>query len=44
MAEKKIIVERDRSPIDRDEIWRLMRGDGNQSRINDGQRQVPSLD
>tara|TARA_B100001123_G_scaffold151341_1_gene175020 strand:+ start:13547 stop:13744 length:198 start_codon:yes stop_codon:yes gene_type:complete len=36
MAEKKMIVERERSQIEAEEIWRLMRGDGNQSRINDG--------
>ena len=36
MAEKKMIVERERSQIETEEIWRLMRGNGNQSRINDG--------
>ena len=37
----KKIVDRERPEINTDEIFRLMRGDGNQSRINDGQRVVP---
>ena len=37
MAEKKqMIVDRERSQIEADEIFRLMQGNGNQSRINDG--------
>ena len=37
MAEKKqTIVDRERARVDTEEIFRLMRGDGNQSRINDG--------
>ena len=40
MAEQ-VITERPSAPIERDEIWRLMRGNGNQSRINDGQRVIP---
>ena len=34
---KPVIVERDRTPVQSDQIYRLMEGDGNQSRINDGQ-------
>ena len=37
MAEKKqMTVDRERARIDTDEFFRLMRGNGNQSRINDG--------
>ena len=37
MAEKKqTIVDRERARVDTEEIFRLMRGNGNQSRINDG--------
>tara|TARA_X000001036_G_C20109543_1_gene574609 strand:- start:161 stop:292 length:132 start_codon:yes stop_codon:yes gene_type:complete len=40
MAEK-MMTDRPSAPIERDEIYRLMRGNGNQSRINDGQRVIP---
>jgi len=36
MADKKTIVDRERSQVEADEIFRLMQGNGNQSRINDG--------
>ena len=37
MAEKKeTMVDRERARVDTEEIFRLMRGNGNQSRINDG--------
>jgi|TARA_R110000824_G_scaffold144742_1_gene312794 hypothetical protein len=37
MSEKKqTIVDRERAKVDTEEIFRLMEGDGNQSRINDG--------
>ncbi len=33
---RETIVDRERAAIDTEEIFRLMDGDGNQSRINDG--------
>ncbi len=37
MAEKKqTMVDRERARVDTEEIFELMRGNGNQSRINDG--------
>jgi hypothetical protein len=33
---RETVVDRERARIDTEEIFRLMQGDGNQSRINDG--------